>query len=67
MAGTEARAECFLEGVDRRGRKLRCRVRIGPLTFADRSRHGAVLVIEDVTADAQGQAPEGERSGSNSR
>jgi two-component system CheB/CheR fusion protein len=36
-----------LDARDRRGRSLKCRVRIAPLTHEDRTRHGAVIMFED--------------------
>ncbi len=56
VSGAEDRGEATLEGVDRRGRALRCRVRIWPLMFPDRTRRGAVLIIEDITAEMQREA-----------
>jgi two-component system, chemotaxis family, CheB/CheR fusion protein len=43
--GGEA-ADLELNAVDRRGRPVRCRVRITSLIYPDKSSHGAVLIIE---------------------
>ncbi len=40
-------SEAILEAVDRRGRILRCRVRVSPLVYEDRSTQGAVILTED--------------------
>jgi two-component system, chemotaxis family, CheB/CheR fusion protein len=52
QAVAEGRAsEMILDAVDRRGRPLRCRVRVAPLVYDDRSNQGAVILMEDhVTA-----------------
>ena len=55
-SGSQEHSEIVLEGTDRRGRPLRCRVRLWPLTFVDRTRHGVVLTVDDVTADTQREA-----------
>jgi len=45
-----ASGEITLEGLDRRGRSLTCRVRVSPLMYEDRSSHGAVLLMEESSA-----------------
>jgi two-component system, chemotaxis family, CheB/CheR fusion protein len=42
-----------IDGVDRRGRSVRCSIRIFPLTRDDNAANGLMLVIEDVTGKAQ--------------
>jgi len=41
-----------LEAMDRRGRRIDCRVRLSPLLF-DRDTRGVVLIIEDITERAR--------------
>lgn len=45
-------SEMHLNALDRRGRTMRCRVRVAPLLYDDRSTQGAVIMVED-HADAQ--------------
>ncbi|MGC1408482.1 MAG: CheR family methyltransferase [Acetobacteraceae bacterium] len=45
-----AASETTLDALDRRGRKMKCRVRISPLLYDDRRAQGAVIVIEDLSA-----------------
>ena len=45
--GTEAQ-ELLLDAVNRRGRKIKCRVAISPLTNAQGQRQGAIIVTEEV-------------------
>jgi two-component system CheB/CheR fusion protein len=40
-------ADVEVNAMDRRGRPVRCRVRITPLLYNDRDSHGAVLVVEE--------------------
>jgi two-component system CheB/CheR fusion protein len=40
-------SEAVLDAVDRRGRTLKCRVRVAPLVYDDRSTQGAVILMED--------------------
>jgi two-component system CheB/CheR fusion protein len=47
--GDEAQAEFRVDGLDRRGRSICCKVRIFPLLYEDRQPQGAVLILEDVT------------------
>ncbi len=42
-----AASETMLDALDRRGRKMQCRVRVSPLLYEDRSTQGAVIVLED--------------------
>jgi two-component system, chemotaxis family, CheB/CheR fusion protein len=49
LAGEAEQAETVLAAVDRRGRPLRCRVRLSALLHDGRPPHGAVMVLEDVT------------------
>jgi two-component system CheB/CheR fusion protein len=39
-----------VDALDRRGRAMKCRVRIAPLIYDDRSSQGAVIMVEDGTA-----------------
>jgi two-component system CheB/CheR fusion protein len=43
-------SDATLDALDRRGRRMKCRVRVSPLLHDDRSTHGAVIVLEDRTA-----------------
>ena len=47
IAGTSQFEETVLEATNRRGKKIRCRVSIRPLTGRGRSR-GAMLLIDEV-------------------
>lgn len=38
-----------IEAMDRRGRRINCRIRLSPLLYDNRLARGAVLIIEDVT------------------
>lgn len=49
--GREEGAERELEGVDRRGRPILCRVRVAPLSSEERGTAGVVLVFEDITEE----------------
>jgi len=51
QAGREEQAERLLEGVDRRGRRILCRIRISTLMDDDGNTHGLVLIFQDVTDD----------------
>jgi two-component system, chemotaxis family, CheB/CheR fusion protein len=44
-------AELHISAVDRRGRPIRCRVRITSLIYPDRASHGAVMIIEELKAE----------------
>jgi two-component system, chemotaxis family, CheB/CheR fusion protein len=46
IAGGEA-VDHQVNAVERRGRSIRCRVRVSPLLYEDRTSHGAVLFIEE--------------------
>jgi len=37
-----------VDAIERRGRPIRCRVRVSPLLYEDHASHGAVLIIEEV-------------------
>ncbi len=43
-------SESVVDALDRRGRTMKCRVRIAPLMYDDRSTRGAVIMLEDHTA-----------------
>ncbi len=49
-----APSEEVLDALDRRGRSMKCRVRIAPLIYEDRSTQGAVIIVEDHTSASQG-------------
>jgi two-component system CheB/CheR fusion protein len=51
IAESEA-VETALETVDRRGRPMKCRVRISPLVFDDRTTGGAVIMLENAATPA---------------
>jgi two-component system, chemotaxis family, CheB/CheR fusion protein len=41
-------ADLEVDAVDRRGRPVRCRVRMTPLLYNDRDAHGVVMIVEDI-------------------
>ncbi|AWB09140.1 methyltransferase (plasmid) [Azospirillum humicireducens] len=45
-----------MEAMDRRGRRITCRIRLSPLLFDNWLARGAVLIIEDVTERARSDA-----------
>jgi two-component system, chemotaxis family, CheB/CheR fusion protein len=47
LAGGEA-VEMRVDAVERRGRTIRCRVRVSPLLYEDHASHGAALFVEVV-------------------
>jgi len=49
--GREEQAQCELEGVDRRGRHILCRVRISSLLDEFDACHGLVLVVQDISEE----------------
>ena len=49
-----ASSEVALDALDRRGRPMKCRVRVTPLVYEDRSIQGAVVVIEDHVSNRGG-------------
>ncbi|CAO3430616.1 CheR family methyltransferase [Azospirillum endophyticum] len=54
---TEAPAEPVeVEAMDRRGRRITCRIRLSPLLYDNRAARGVVLIIEDVTERARSDA-----------
>lgn len=54
---TQAPAEPVeMEAMDRRGRRIACRIRLSPLLYDNRAARGAVLIIEDVTERARSDA-----------
>ncbi|UYY57515.1 CheR family methyltransferase [Sphingomonas sp. S2-65] len=50
-SGEEEVSEVLLEGVDRRGRRIVCRVRVGGLPAEEGNGQGLVLVFQDVTEE----------------
>lgn len=51
QAGREPVSEQVLEGVDRRGRTILCRVRVAPLAREEDGAEGLVIAFEDITED----------------
>lgn len=51
QSGSEEQAERQLEGVDRRGRRILCRVRVSGLLDEAGGNHGLVLVFQDITEE----------------
>jgi two-component system CheB/CheR fusion protein len=47
IAGGEV-VDIRVNAVERRGRPIRCRVRVSPLLYEDRASHGAVLFVEEI-------------------
>ena len=50
-AGREEQAERVIEGLDRRGRRILCRVLASALLDESGGHHGAVLVVQDITEE----------------
>jgi two-component system, chemotaxis family, CheB/CheR fusion protein len=48
LAGDESHQEVVLEAVNRRGKKIRCRVACTPLLSATQNREGAILLMQEV-------------------
>ncbi len=53
LAGTQEHAEATLDSVDRRGRTLRCRVRIAPLLRDQHAIAGLVLILDAAAGTAE--------------
>jgi len=51
QSGRDMSAERVLEGVDRRGRSILCRVHVAPLTSNEQLAEGLVIAFEDVTEE----------------
>ena len=51
QSGREEQTQCELEGVDRRGRRILCRVRVSSLLDETEARQGLVLVLQDITEE----------------
>jgi two-component system CheB/CheR fusion protein len=51
QAGRAPSVDRELEGVDRRGRRILCRVRISALLDENENHHGLVLVFQDITEE----------------
>jgi two-component system CheB/CheR fusion protein len=49
-----ASSDLTLDALDRRGRGMRCRVRVSPLVYPDHNTQGAMVVVEDQVAAKQG-------------
>ncbi len=48
LADSTGTQELILDAVNRRGRKIKCRVAISPLTSAEGQRQGAIIVMEEM-------------------
>jgi len=51
QGGRESVSEQVLEGVDRRGRPILCRVRVAPLSSDDKEESGMVIAFEDISEE----------------
>ncbi|KKC24802.1 CheR family methyltransferase [Sphingomonas sp. SRS2] len=51
QSGRDEQTEKILEGIDRRGRRILCRVRVSGLLDEGGGNHGLVLVFQDITED----------------
>ena len=51
QSGRAEQEEVLLEGLDRRGRRILCRIRISGLQEDDEVMHGLVMVFQDVTEE----------------
>jgi two-component system CheB/CheR fusion protein len=49
--GREEHVDKILEGVDRRGRRILCRIRVATLADDDGGNHGLVIIFQDITDD----------------
>ena len=56
QSGRQEQADQVLEGVDRRGRAIRCRIHMSGLLDEEERLHGAVLVFQDITEHHDGAA-----------
>jgi len=56
LDGSEDSIEHRLQGLDRRGRSVACRVRLSPLLDDDRRVRGVILIMEDITEDLASQS-----------
>jgi two-component system CheB/CheR fusion protein len=48
LAGESGRAEVVLDAVNRRGKKIKCRVTCSPLVMPGKKRDGVILMMEEV-------------------
>jgi two-component system CheB/CheR fusion protein len=48
LAGDAGREEVVLDAVNRRGKKIKCRVTCSPLVTANNKREGVILMMEEV-------------------
>ena len=48
LAGDSERGEVMLDAVNRRGKKIRCRVTCSPLVTPSKKREGVILTTEEV-------------------
>ena len=53
IAGGEPVDPRRITAMERRGRSVRCRVRVSPLLYEDRTSHGAVLFVEETCAEPE--------------
>jgi two-component system CheB/CheR fusion protein len=51
QTGREEQTEQVVEGMDRRGRRILCRVTLSGLLDESRDRHGLVLIFQDITEE----------------
>ena len=49
LSGEAANSEATLDAVNRRGRKIRCRVTCTPLVSPAKKREGVIILMDDVT------------------
>lgn len=54
-SGAEEQVDQELEGVDRRGRRILCRVRVTELLDEKEQNHGLVLVFQEITEERRGE------------
>ena len=50
LAGEAEHEETLLDAINRRGRKIKCRVTCSPLVLPDKKREGIILLMEEVAA-----------------
>ncbi|WP_207483302.1 CheR family methyltransferase [Arenibaculum pallidiluteum] len=55
LENADAQPQVTLDALDRRGRKIQCRVRLTPLLIETRSPKGVVLIIEDITEQSRAE------------
>jgi len=50
LAGEAEHEETLLDAINRRGRRIKCRVTCSPLVLPDKKREGIILLMEEVAA-----------------